>query len=65
MLATDKTIDKSRLTVHLTPDVDEKVRIFAVKHRKNLSELTEAMILHCLGDKKFLNSLKKEEAIPY
>ena len=62
-----QTTDKARLTARLSPDVDEKLRNLAFKHRKThtISSLSEAMILHCLGDKKFLNSLKKEEAIPY
>jgi hypothetical protein len=63
MLATDK----SRLTVHLDPTVDEKVRIFGVKHRKNLSEIVEAALLHCLDNRHFIEKLtkKEEEAIPY
>lgn len=62
MLATDK----SRLTVHLDSSVDEKVRIFAVKHRKNISEIVEAMLLHCLDNRHFIEKLtKKEEEIDY
>jgi|NOAtaT_6_FD_contig_123_591_length_453_multi_10_in_0_out_0_1 hypothetical protein len=62
MLATDK----SRLTVHLDPNVDEKVRIFGVKHRKNLSEIVEASLLHCLDNRHFIEKLtKKEEEIDY
>jgi len=59
MLATDK----SRVTVHLDPSVDEKLRIFGVRHRKNLSEITEAALLHCLDNPHFIKklSLKKEE----
>lgn len=62
-----QTTDKARLTAMIDPNVDEKLRTLAFKHRKttNISALTEAMILHCLSDRKFLNSLKKEEAIPY
>ena len=63
MLATDK----ARIMVYLESSTDDKLRNLAFKHRKthNISSLSEAMILHCLGDRKFLNSLKKEEAIPY
>jgi len=59
MLATDK----ARIMVYLDPSTDEKLRSLAFKHRKttNISALTEAMILHCLGNRKFLDSLKKEE----
>ena len=59
MLATDK----ARIMVYLDPNTDEKLREVVFKHRKtvNISTLAEAMILHCLSDKKFLNSLKKEE----
>ena len=61
MLATDK----ARIMVYLDPSTDEKLRSLAFKHRKttNISALTEAMILHCLGNRKFLDSLKKEEEI--
>jgi hypothetical protein len=63
MLATDK----ARLTVHIDSNVDEKLRKLAFDHRKThtISSISEAMFLHCLSDRKFLNSLKKEEAIPY
>jgi len=62
MLATDK----ARLTVHISPDVDEKLRIFCVKHRKKMSEVNEAALLHCLDNKHFINKLtKKEEEIDY
>lgn len=63
MLATDK----ARIMVYLDPSTDEKLRTLVFKHRKthNISALTEAMILHCLSDRKFLNSLKKEEEIDY
>lgn len=58
-----QTTDKARLTVMLDPNVDEKVRIFGVKHRKNLSEITEAALLHCLDNRHFIEKLttKKEE----
>lgn len=58
-----QTTDKARLTAILDPDTDEKLRNLTFKHRKThtISSMTEAMILHCLGDRKFLNSLKKEE----
>ncbi len=63
MLATDK----ARLTAHISPETDEKVRIFCVKHRRNLSEIVEAALLHCLDNKHFINKIspKKEEAINY
>ena len=60
-----QTTDKARLTALVSPDVDEKFRALAFKHRKttNISALTEAMILHCLSDRHFIKklSLKKEE----
>ena len=58
-----QTTDKARLTAMISPDTDEKLRSLAFKHRKttNISALTEAMILHCLSNRKFLDSLKKEE----
>jgi len=58
-----QTTDKCRLTAMLPPELDKKLRIFAVHQDKNLSEIIEAMILHCLSDRQFLNSLKKEEEI--
>jgi hypothetical protein len=57
--------DKARTMVYLSTDTDTNLRVLAARHRKGISELAEAMILHCLGDRKFLNSLKKEEAIDY
>lgn len=60
--------DKERLGVYLSPSVDKKLRIFSVNHQvKNLSEIVEAALLHCLDNKAFINkiSLKKEEEIPY
>lgn len=62
-----QTTDKVRTGLYLDPTTDDKLRNLAFKHRKThtLSALTEAMIVHCLGDRTFLNSLKKEEAIPY
>jgi hypothetical protein len=62
------TATKEKLTISVSEATDEKLRNLAFKHRKttNISALTEAMILHCLSDKKFLNTLKKkEEVIPY
>ena len=64
MLATDK----ARIMVYLAPKTDEKLRALAFKHRKstNISALTEAMILHCLDNRHFIEKLtKKEEEIPY
>lgn len=60
------TSDKLKLTISIDPNVDEKLRIFCVKHRKQLSEVTEAALLHCLDNRHFIEKLtKKEEAIPY
>lgn len=59
MIATDK----ARLTVHLDPNVDEMLRIFCVKHRKQLSGVTEAALLHSLEDHHFLEKLTKKEEI--
>jgi hypothetical protein len=56
------TEEKTRLNLVVSTNTDEKLRNLVFKHRKiaNISSLTEAMILHCLRDKKFLSSLKKE-----
>jgi hypothetical protein len=61
------TEEKTRLNLVISTETDEKLRNLAFKHRKttNISALTEAMILHCLGNRKFLDSLKKEEEIDY
>jgi 3-methyladenine DNA glycosylase/8-oxoguanine DNA glycosylase len=61
------TATKEKLTISVSEATDEKLRNLAFKHRKThtISALAEAMILHCLSDRKFLDSLKKEEAIPY
>ena len=62
MLATDK----SRVTVHLDPTVDEKLRLFGVRHRKNLSEIVEAMIHHCADNPQFIKKISpKKEEIDY
>jgi hypothetical protein len=57
------TEEKTRLNLVISTNTDEKLRSLAFKHRKttNISALTEAMILHCLSNRKFLDSLKKEE----
>ena len=62
------TANKAKLTISIEESTDEKLRSLAFKHRKttNLSALTEAMILHCLGNRHFLTKLeekltKKEE----
>jgi hypothetical protein len=48
----------------LPPELDKKLRIFAVHQDKNLSEIVEAMIHHCLSDRHFIEKLtKKEEEI--
>lgn len=61
VMYTDTT--KARLNIVVDEQTDENLRNLAFKHRKThtISSLSEAMILHCLGDRKFLNSLKKEE----
>jgi len=60
------TDNKSRLNIVVGAEVDEKLRLFCVKHRKQLSEVTEAALLHCLDNRHFIEKLtKKEEAIPY
>ena len=60
------TDSKARLNISVSAETDEKLRIFCVKHRKNMSEVTEAALLHCLDNKHFINKLtKKEEEIPY
>jgi hypothetical protein len=61
------TSTKAKLTISIEESTDEKLRSLAFKHRKttNISALTEAMVLHCLGNRKFLDSLKKEEEIDY
>jgi hypothetical protein len=61
------TEEKTRLNLVISTETDEKLRNLVFKHRKttNISALTEAMILHCLGNRKFLDSLKKEEEIDY
>jgi hypothetical protein len=57
------TEEKTRLNLVISTETDEKLRNLVFKHRKttNISALTEAMILHCLSNRKFLGSLKKEE----
>ena len=58
-----QTTDKARLTAMIDPTVDEKIRLFGVRHRKNLSEIVEAALLHCLDNRHFIEKLtpKKEE----
>ncbi|MCY7331274.1 MAG: hypothetical protein LH649_01150 [Pseudanabaena sp. CAN_BIN31] len=58
MIATDKI----RLTTHISPEVDEKLRIFSIKHRiNNLSAITEAALLHCLDNKHFINKISPKK----
>jgi response regulator of citrate/malate metabolism len=61
------TASKEKLTLSINEATDEKLRNLAFKHRKThtISALAEAMILHCLSDRKFLNSLTKKEEIDY
>ena len=60
------TDSKARLNISISTDSDEKLRIFCVKHRKNMSEVTEAALLHCLDNPHFIKKLtKKEEEIDY
>jgi hypothetical protein len=57
-----QTTDKARLTVMIDPSIDEKLRIFSVRHRiNNLSEITEAALLHCLDNRHFIDKLTKKE----
>ena len=58
-----QTTDKARLTAMIDPTVDEKLRLFGVRHRKSLSEIVEAALLHCLDNPHFIEKLtpKKEE----
>lgn len=60
-----QTTDKVRITATIDPNVDERLRTLAFKHRKttNISALTEAMILHCLNSPEFINSLTKKEEV--
>lgn len=57
------TSDKLKLTISIDPTVDEKLRLFGVRHRKSLSEIVEAALLHCLDNRHFIEKLtpKKEE----
>ena len=59
MLATDK----AKTMVYLSPNTDSQLRIFAARHRKGLSEVVEAALLHCLDNRHFIEKLtpKKEE----
>lgn len=60
------TTDKLKLTISIEANLDEKLRIFGVKHRKQLSEIVEAALLHCLDNRHFIEKLtKKEEEIDY
>jgi len=62
------TTSKAKLTISVEESTDEKLRALAFKHRKttNISALTEAMIIHCLHNRKFLDSLSpKKEEIDY
>lgn len=55
--------DKAKTMIYLTTDTDTNLRVLAARHRKGISELAEAMILHCLSDRHFIKKLtaKKEE----
>ena len=54
---------KARLNPTVSAEADEKLRMFCVKHRKNISEVVEAALLHCLDNHHFIEKLtpKKEE----
>ncbi len=61
------TSSKAKLTISLEESTDEKLRALAFKHRKTttISSLSEAMILHCLGSRHFIEKLTKKEEIDY
>ena len=61
MLATDK----AKTTFYLESSTDRKLRVFCAEHGKNLSEAAEAMILHCIENRHFINKLTKKEEIDY
>jgi hypothetical protein len=56
-----QTSDKVRTGLYLSPKVDESLRIFAVRHRISNSDVVEAMIVHCLSNKHFVEKLTKKE----
>lgn len=55
-----QTTDKTRLTAMLDPIVDKKLRVFCAEHGKSLSEVTEAMILHCISNRDFIEKWSKQ-----
>lgn len=59
------TDTKARLNIVVSSEADDKLRKLVFDHRKtlNLSEIVEAMIHHCVGNRAFINKLttKKEE----
>ena len=55
---------KSPVQIRLTPAVEKKLRHFSVEHDiKNISEVTEAALLHCLDDHHFIEKVTKKEEI--
>mgnify|MGYP000668593762 CR=1 FL=1 len=57
------TDSKTRLNPSVSLEADEKLRMFCVKHRKNMSEVVEAALLYCLDNPHFIKKItaKKEE----
>jgi hypothetical protein len=56
------TTNKLKLTISLREPVDEELRMFGARHRKQLSEIVEAALDRCLNDRQFITEMSKKKA---
>jgi hypothetical protein len=57
------TETKARLSLVISAEADDKLRKLVFDHRKtsNISEIVDAMIHHCVGNRAFTAKLTKKE----
>ncbi|MEM2367984.1 MAG: hypothetical protein QXQ50_07110 [Candidatus Bathyarchaeia archaeon] len=56
-----KENSKEKLTIYLPPELAMKLRIFAVKHRKRISEVIQSALLFYLQHHDLTEDDKKKE----
>ncbi|MFN7809390.1 MAG: hypothetical protein ACK5QB_12525 [Pseudanabaena sp.] len=46
--------EKLKLTISLSPETDQKLRLFAAKNRKQLSQVVEYALSRAFSDEEFI-----------
>jgi predicted transcriptional regulator len=46
--------EKLKLTISLSPETDQKLRLFAAKNRKHLSQVVEYALSRAFSDEEFI-----------